>query len=226
MLKTRICITDDCEIFCLGVRTILEETNKFEIIETNSSNDLFNLLKGNSNLPNIILLDVKLKKFGSLDGIEIAKIVKKDYPNIKIIILTSFDDKEILKNALEAGVEGFLPKEAISEELIEAINCVLDGQNYLGKNTSFNSINYAFKKNSKKTELLTKTELKIFLLICKGFLSNQIANTLNISVHTVETHKSNIKNKLSIKTDIDYMRIAIEENIDEIMKFYMIQNKS
>lgn len=225
MVKKRICITDDCEIFCLGVRTILEAVNEFEIIETYSSIDLFELLKKNIDLPQLILLDVKLKKFGSLNGIEIATIVKQEHPDIKIIILTSFDDKEVLKNALQAGVDGFLPKETVSSELVEAIHCVLDGQNYLGKNTSFQAINYAFKKNSKKMDLLTKTEYCIFLLICKGLLNNDIADKLNISIHTVETHKSNIKNKLSIKTDIDYLKTAIEENIEEIMKFYKIENK-
>ena len=62
-------------------------------------------------------------------------------------------------------------------------------------------------------------------MICKGMLNNQIAEKSNISVHTVETHKSNIKNKLSIKSDIDYLKIAIEEDIEDIMKFYKIQNK-
>jgi DNA-binding NarL/FixJ family response regulator len=225
MSKKRICITDDCELFSLGVRTILEATNKFEITEACSSSELFLLLKNDKILPDLILLDVKLKKFGSLNGIEIATYLKQNYPDIKIIILTSFDEKDILKNALDAGVEGFLPKESISEELIEAINCVLGGQNYLGKNTSFQAINFAFKKTSKRMDSLTKTESNIFLMICKGLLNNQIADSLNISVHTVETHKSNIKNKLLIKTDIDYLRIAIEENVEEIMKFYMIQNK-
>jgi len=225
MTKNRICITDDCELFSLGVRTILEATGKFEITETCSSNELFTLLKKGKDLPTLILLDVKLKKFGSLNGIEIATLVKQNYPDIKIIILTSFDNQEVLRSALEAGVEGFLPKETVSEELVEAINCVLDGQNYMGKNTSFQAINYAFKKKARRLDLLTKTENIVFLLICKGFLNNQIADNLNISIHTVETHKSNIKNKLLIKTDIDYLKVAIEENVEEIMKFYMIQNK-
>jgi len=224
MLKKRICITDDCEIFCLGVRTTLDSTKKFEVVETHSSCELFELLDKKTNLPDLILLDVKLKKFGSLNGIETAAIVKQNYPEIKIIILTSFDDKEVLKNALDAGADGFLTKESVSEELIEAIDFVLDGQNYLGKNTSFQAINFAFKKRSKKMDLLTKTEYGIYILVTKGLLNNAIADKLNISVHTVETHKSNIKSKLLIKTDIDYLRIAIEENVDEIMKYYKIQN--
>ncbi|MGE0077600.1 MAG: response regulator [Bacteroidales bacterium] len=225
MLPIPICITDDCEIFCLGVRTILDTTKKFELAETHSSNELFALLNSGKNLPQILLLDVKLKKLGSLNGIEIAFVVKQNYPSIKIIILTSFDESDILKKALEAGVDGFLPKESVSEELLDAINCVLDGQNYLGRNTSFHAINSAFNKKSQKTDLLTKTEINVFLMICKGFINQQIANSLNVSIHTIETHRSNIKNKLGIKTDIDYLKIAIEENIEEVMKFYMIKSK-
>lgn len=225
MPKKLIYIIDDCEIFCLGARTILEKTKRFEIIEGNSSCELFSLLEKSEVLPELILLDVKLKKFGSLDGIETASLLKKKYPEIKILILTSFDEKEILKNALIAGVEGFLPKEAVSGELVVAIDCVLNGQNYLGKNTSFDAINFAIKKSSNKVDLLSKTEYNIFIMICKGMHNNQIAEISNISVHTVETHKTNIKNKLSLKSDIDYLKIAIEEGIEDIMKFYKIQYK-
>jgi len=224
MLQTRICITDDSEIFCLGVRTILEATKKFEIVENNSSGELLEYLKNCPELPHILLLDVKFKKMGSLNGLEIAAIVKQNYPEINIIILTSFDESDILKKALEVGVNGFLTKESVSDELLDAIDCVLNGQNYLGKNTSFQVINGVFKKSSKKTNLLTKTEYNVFLMICKGLSNKQIADSSNISIHTVETHRSNIKNKLLIKTDIDYLKIAIEENIEEIMKFYMIKS--
>jgi DNA-binding NarL/FixJ family response regulator len=224
-LKKHICITDDCKIFSLGVRSILENTDKFDISEAASSSELFALLKDFKNLPDLILLDFKLKKFGSLNGIEITKIVKQNYPEIKIIILTSFDEKEILRSALEAGVDGFMPKESVSEELIEAIDCVLCGQNYMGKSTSFQAINYAFQKRERRLDLLTKTENILFIMICKGLLNSEIADNLKISVHTVETHRCNIKNKLSIKTDIDYLKIAIEENVEEILKFYMIQTK-
>lgn len=223
MSRKFICITDDCEIFCLGVKSIIESTKKYDFTETHSSGELFNFLNETNRLPDIILLDVKLKKFGSLNGLEIASIVKHEYPTIKIIILTSFDENDVLKKALEVGVDGFLPKETITEELLDAIGCVLDGQNYLGKNTSFQAINNVLKKKASRTGLLTKTEMNLFLLICKGHTNQQIAEKLNVSIHTVETHRSNIKNKLSIKTDVDYIKIAIEDNIEEVMEFYEIK---
>lgn len=223
MEKIRICITDDSQMFCYGIRSILEVKNRFEISEASSSNELFALLKSSPVLPELILLDVKLKKSGSLNGIQITHELKKTYPDLKIIILTSYDENEVLKEAMDAGADGFLPKEAVAEELIEAIDSVLNGQNYLGKTIPFHAISYAFKKQTKKLDLLTKTEKNVFFMICRGMLNSEIADNLHISIHTVETHRSNIKNKLQIKSDIDYLKIAIEENVEEIMMLYKIR---
>jgi len=221
----KICIVDDSEMFRHGVRSILENKSKFEIIEASSGAELLSIMQRKDGEPILILLDVKLKKSDSMSGIDIAKIIKNKYPASKIIILTTYDEKDILKSALEAGVEGFLPKDSLVEELISAINCVCDNQNYLGKTIPFHAISYAFSKQSNKIDILTKTEQLIFLMICKGYKNNQIAEKLFISIHTVETHKSNIKSKLSIKNDIDFIRIAIEENISEIMNHYEIQKQ-
>ncbi len=223
MERIKICITDDSQMFCYGIKSILEVKDRFEISEASSSIELFNLLENALELPQLILLDVKLKKAGSLNGIQITNEVKKTYPSIKIIILTSYDESEVLKEAVDAGADGFLPKEAVAEELIEAIDSVLNGQNYMGKTIPFHAISYAFKKQTKKLDQLTKTEKSVFLMICRGLLNSEIAETLHISVHTVETHRSNIKNKLLIKSDIDYLKIAIEENVEDIMKLYKIR---
>ncbi len=223
MSKIKICITDDSEMFCLGVKSILEVTNKYEVDITSSSHELFNHLKQNPQHPEIVLLDVKLKKAGSLNGIEIAHELKKNHPAIKIIVLTSYDEKDILKSAMDAGVDGFLPKEAVAVELIEAIECVMNNQNYLGKTIPFQSLGFAFNRQAKKLDALTKTENKVFTMICMGHSNVQIAESLNVSIHTIETHRSNIKNKLSLKNDVDYLRLAIEENVEEIMKYYKIQ---
>ena len=175
--------------------------------------------------PDIILLDVKLKKTSSLSGIEIARLLKSTNPNIKIIILTAFDEKDVLRQALLAGVEGFLPKESISEEIIESIKTVKSGKNYLGKTIPFETIQFAFNKVPKKTDILTKTEKVIFVFICEGHTNREIADILHVSVHTVETHKSNIKNKLEIRSDVDFLAIAIDDEIDEIMEFYKLKKK-
>ncbi|HCT29731.1 MAG TPA: hypothetical protein DIW31_03120 [Bacteroidales bacterium] len=223
MKKTRICITDDSQMFCYGIRSILEVKNRFEISEASSSNELFTLLKSTAVLPQLILLDVRLKKSGSLNGIQITRELKKTYPDLKIIILTSYDESEVLKEAMDSGADGFLPKEAVAEELVEAIDCVLSGQNYLGKTIPFHAISYAFKTQTKKLDQLTKAEKNVFFMICRGMLNSEIADNLHISIHTVETHRSNIKNKLLIKSDIDYLKIAIEENVEEIMQLYKIR---
>ncbi len=226
MEEISVIIVDDSEIFRFGVKNILEDERQLKINfwEASGSNELNSLLE-NGVQPDIILLDVKLKKSSSLSGIEIAKLLKAKMLDIKIIILTAFDEKEVLQQALQAGVEGFLPKESISEEIIESIKTVRSGKNYLGKTISFEAIQYAFNKTQKKTDILTKTEKVVFVFICEGNTNKEIAEKLNVSVHTVETHKSNIKNKLEIKSDVDFLAIAIEDEIEEIMKFYKLKKR-
>ncbi len=226
MEEISLIIVDDSEIFRFGVKNILEDERQFKIKlwEASGSKELNSLLE-NGVFPDIILLDVKLKKSSSLSGIEIAKMLKSKRPDIKIIILTAFDEKDVLQQALQAGVEGFLPKESISEEIIESIKTVISGKNYLGKTIPFEAIQYAFNKVPKKTDILTKTEKVVFVFICQGNTNKEIAEKLNVSVHTVETHKSNIKNKLEIKSDVDFLAIAIEDEIEEIMKFYKLKKR-
>ncbi len=225
MEEIKVIIVDDSEIFRFGVKNILEDNQniKIKLWEASGSSDLLQLLNHQKIEPDIILLDVKLKKASSLSGIEIAKFIKSTNPNTKIIILTAYDEKEILRQALHAGVEGFIPKEAISEEIIESIKTVYSGTNYLGKTIPFETIHNAFNNHVKKYDILTKTEKAIFILICKSHINKEIADKLHISIHTVETHKSNIKNKLNIKSDVDFLAIAIEDEIDEIMKFYKLK---
>lgn len=225
MMEINLIITDDSEIFRYGVKGILEEEKNYKINfwEASGSTELFYLLENRNLDPDIILLDVKLKKHSSLSGIEIAKRIKLSRSDIKIIILTAFDDKDVLRQALQAGVDGFLPKESISEEIIESIKTVLSGTNYLGKTIPFEAIQYAFNNTPKRYDILTKAEKTIFILISEGHTNIEIANKLHISIHTVETHKSNVKNKLGIKCDVDFLAIAIEDEIDEIMKFYNLR---
>jgi DNA-binding NarL/FixJ family response regulator len=225
MIEINLIITDDSEIFRFGVKSILEEERNYKINfwEASGSTELFYLLENKNLNPDIILLDIKLKKYASLSGIEIAKRIKLSRDDIKIIILTAFDDKDVLRQALKAGVDGFLPKESVSEEIIESIKTVLSGTNYLGKTIPFEAIQHAFNITPKRYDILTKTEKTIFILISEGNTNIEIADKLHISIHTVETHKSNVKNKLGIKCDVDFLAIAIEDEIDEIMKFYNLR---
>ena len=227
MKEIKVIIVDDSEIFRFGVKNILEDEQriKIKLLEASGSSELFYLLEHLKREPDIILLDVKLKKTSSLSGIEIARLLKSTNPNIKIIILTAFDEKDVLRQALLAGVEGFLPKESISEEIIESIKTVKSGKNYLGKTIPFETIQFAINKVPKKTDILTKTEKVIFVFICEGHTNREIADILHVSVHTVETHKSNIKNKLEIRSDVDFLAIAIDDEIDEIMEFYKLKKK-
>lgn len=210
-------IVDDSELFRRGIRSILESGIEEQIQEASCSTSLFNILKAGEFIPWLIFLDIRLKKASSLSGIEIARILKTDYPKIKIVIITATEESRILKQAMELGVDGFLPKESVAEEINECIRSISEGNNYLGKTIPFTSIQQAFRNNGRVFDRLTPTEKKIFILLAKSYINKEIANELCVSIHTIETHKSNIKNKLGIKSDVDFLALGIKEDIPEII---------
>jgi len=216
MMK-KFLIVDDSELFRRGIRSILEQDEQAKIQEASCSSGLFNILNEGAFFPELIFLDVRLKKASSLSGIEIAQQLRKDYPQIKIVIITANDEARVLKQAMEAEVDGFLPKESIADEIRECLQSLSEGNNYLGKSIPFTHIQTAFRKTDRMVDLLTPTEKKVFILLAKSYLNKEIADKLCVSTHTIETHKSNIKNKLGIKSDVDFLALAIKDEVPEVL---------
>jgi len=218
-MKRKIIIVDDSEVFRIGLKSILIKHQEATIREASCSTELISIIETEQWIPDLVLIDVRLKRAGSLSGLKLSGYLKEKNPQVRIIIITACDDKNVLKEAIQTGVEGFLPKESIAEEIDECINKVMNGENYLGKTISFKHIQHAFHDKSRMYDLLTPTEKKVFILLAKGLINKTVAEILCVSVHTVETHKSNIRHKMGIKSDVEFLSIAIKEEIPEILEY-------
>lgn len=209
----KITLVDDHSIVRDGIKLILNQDSKYEIVgEAASYSELQNILK--SIIPDLILLDISLP---DKSGIEIADILTKKYPSIKILMLSMYNDDEFIFNSLKAGANGFLPKNTNKKELLTAINTIYEGNDYLSEKVSDVIINGYLKRahkesprKQKNTEKLTKREEEVLKLFSQGNSNQEIADKLFISIRTVESHKNHIMQKLSLNSVVDLVKYAIK----------------
>lgn len=220
MSKIKVLLVDDHQIVRDGIFALLIKEHDIEIVgEASNGDELFDKLKFIK--PDIIILDISLPK---MSGIEIAGILSKDYPQIRIIVFSSYTDEETIFKSIRAGAKGFLPKDSMREDLVEAIKKVHQGFEYLS-NKIPNTIlmdyikkagNQEEKFNNSKLSSLTKREREILKLIADGLSYKEVGNELFISVRTVETHKNNILQKLELKSTIDLVKFAIKNDLIDL----------
>jgi len=217
--KIKIIIVDDHNIVREGLNAILMMEDDIEVIgEASDGEELYRLLKDLK--PNILLLDIFMP---GKSGIEIAEEMSNDYPEIKIIILSSNIDEDSIFKSIQAGINGYLPKNVKKDELLEAIHQVNDDKEFYS-----DAIPTTIFKNFKKfaivgkklmlqhTVSLTDREKEIVRWFAEGLSYKDIAEKLSISIRTVEVHKNNIMEKLKFKTNVDLIKYAIKKGFVEL----------
>lgn len=220
---SKVIIVDDHILFRLGIRAAIEESfaDISIIAECSSAHELLIHLK-NGTKPDLILLDIIIPE---IDGIEIAKIILRDYPDIKILVLTTDTSTEIVSELVDLGVNGYMSKTAAKTDLVDAIKSVLGGKPYYGKDISkiIYEVYIAGSKQEvsaeakfdsiKETTRLTTKDIQIIEMVCRGLTAREIGDKLNISQRTVESHKSHIMEKLCFKNMVDLIKFALKNGI-------------
>jgi DNA-binding NarL/FixJ family response regulator len=211
-VSIRILIADDHHVVRRGLVFFLRTQKGLEIIgEASNGKEAVELAK--SLKPDIILMDLVMPE---MDGIQATKIIKKEQPEIKIMMLTSFSDQDHVIPALEAGASGFQLKDIQPDELVTAIKKIIGGENLLHpKATSHLLANLSNKGNQKRNLLveLTKRELDVLKEIAKGKSNKEIAASLFITEKTVKTHVSNLLAKLELADRTQAALYAVKNQI-------------
>ncbi len=208
---TKICIADDHQIIIDGLIDMLKEEKQLQIIGTATNGQL--LLDTLQQVqPDLILMDIGMP---IMDGITASRAIKKIDPQIKILILTTYADSKTIKEMLKIGVDGYVLKDSGKSNFITAIYTIMKGENYYDTRvTEVMMHSYHPKKSSFKTPTpLTPREKEIICLIADGMNTNEIAETLFLSLLTVETHRKNIYTKLGFNKVASLVRYAIEEGL-------------
>lgn len=205
-----IALLDDHQFVRIGVATTLRNTKHTITISVATADELFNALHQGTPC-DILLLDILLP---GMNGIEVAKRMRSEYPKIKIIVLSVDSREYTLIQLLQIGIDGFVSKRGTQDEVVRAIDYVEKGVPFYGRDIAIliRDISDA-KLNKQNTAALTKRELEIIQACCDGLLGKEIAEKLNISLRAVNSHKTNIFNKLGISSSVELVRFAIEHGI-------------
>ncbi|MCL1851166.1 MAG: response regulator transcription factor [Bacteroidetes bacterium] len=208
----KIIIVDDHRLFRVTMRIALSDCYGLSVVgDADSGEALFALL--NKVSCDIIMLDIAMP---GMNGVEVTSLLRKLYPDIKILIVSYENDIEIVKSLVELGINGFISKQAGDvDEIVHAVMSIMDGYEYFVEDIATIIYQIYVSKNCGATvsHEFTEREKAIIELCSNGLLAKEIANKLNISVSTVQNHKYNIFRKLNINNTVEMVQYALKNKI-------------
>lgn len=219
MNEVRIVLADDHNIVRAGVRALLDNIPEMRVVaETGNGREALDLIRKHK--PDVVLLDIAMPE---LNGLEVTQIVSKEFPAIRIIILSMHKSDEYVLQALRFGAAGYLLKDTAANELELAINAVMKGEKYLAPFVSKSVIENLLtridikdskvKINKLPLERMTPRQREILQLIAEGNSTKEIAFKLNVSIKTVEAHRKQLMDRLHIYDIAGLVRYAMKVGI-------------
>ena len=208
-MHLRLVIADDHPMLVDGLKRVLEEIEGVKVIAcADNGVQLISILR---KMPaDMVLLDLQMPK---LDGIDSLRIIKKDFPKLKIIVFTNFGQAKLIKEIKTLGADGFLLKDSSSTVLKEAVTTVAAGGSWFINPQPEQSNTALFTNEFMKKYQLTGRETEIIGKIAEGFTSKEIASQLFVSEFTINTHRRNICRKLNIYTPVGLLNFAKEHGL-------------
>ena len=207
----KVILADDHQLFLEGVKTVLEEMSNIAIVETvNSGTALLERIHAQD--IDLILLDLNMP---GVDGLKCLQQIKLEKPQIKVLVLTNYDQPQLIEHVKKLKAEGFMVKNSSASELKNAVSSIISGNSFFPdvKASSISEDNSYYFDDFLKKFKLTKREVDIIRLVCNGSSSKQIAAELNISEFTVTTHRKNIQYKINVKNVAGLIAFARQHNL-------------
>lgn len=215
--KITVLICDDHNLVRQGIAALLKEQENIKVIGE-ASNGYEAIKFAQKYKPDVILMDLSMP---TLNGLEATSKIKKEFPDIKILILTQHENDEYVVQMIRAGASGYVLKTSVSDDLINGIKEIIKGQTFFSSSISKMILEDYVKKakgistDTLKTEL-TQREKEVLKLIAEGATNQEAADKLFISVRTVEFHRANIMHKLKISDLAGLVKYAIQKGIIKI----------
>jgi DNA-binding NarL/FixJ family response regulator len=215
----RILVADDHEVARRGIRSLLESHPGWEVCaEAKDGRDAVELAM--STKPDLVLLDIGMP---NLNGLEAARQILATSPNVAILILTMHDSDNVIREVLRAGARGFLLKSDAGRDLVAAVEALESQKTFFTPRVSQMVLDGFLNREKKRSEiedvanpsgdLLTAREREVIQLLAEGRTSKEVAVTLNLSVKTAETHRTNLMRKLGLHSVADLTRYAVRNGI-------------
>jgi DNA-binding NarL/FixJ family response regulator len=212
-MKIKVLLADDHKLFRDGLSTLLNKQPDMKVVgEAKDGTSSVQLARELD--PDFILMDISMS---DLNGIEATRRILSERPRTKVLMLSMHSDRRFVIEALKAGACGYLLKDSAFEELLLAIKTARENQFYLSREiTSIvveDYINLVKSAESSAFAILTNREREVLQLIAEGKATKEIANQLNVSVKTIETHRKQLMDKLNIHSIAELTKYAIREGI-------------
>lgn len=212
--RKKVIIVEDHRLFREGIKSMLSFRDDLKIIDE-AEDGLAGIRAIQREQPDLLLLDISMPL---LNGISVMRDVKSQFPDTKILALTIHESDQYVLQAFEAGADGYCVKDASRDELLFAIDSVLNGKTYVSPGIADNVMEGFLEENRRlktKTtwETVTQREREVLKLIAEGYLNKEIAEFLHISIKTVEKHRANIMNKLNLHKASALTAYALEKGL-------------
>jgi DNA-binding NarL/FixJ family response regulator len=211
----RVAIADDHAILREGVKLLLEADADIDVIGQ-ASNGLEAVRLAAEEKPDVMLMDIQMP---GVDGIEATERVRRQAPTTKVLVLSQIDNEEYLVRVLQAGAMGYVLKQNASEELVAAVHTVHKGHVYMTPYMASRFVQMHFRKEEEKkdrSKQLTPREQEVLKGIAEGLTNQQIADDLNVSIKTVQTHRGNIMEKLNLHDRVELVKYAIRAGLVQL----------
>lgn len=207
-MTIKVLFVDDHEMVRIGISSYLSTQSDIEVVGEGASGKEA-IAKAHELKPDLILMDLLMD---DMDGVEATTQIKKDLPQIKVLMLTSFiEDKEVYR-ALDAGVDSYILKTTSAKDIADAVRKTSRGESVFEPEVLVKMRN-RMKKRAELYEMLTEREMEILLLIAKGYSNQEIASSSHITIKTVKTHVSNILSKLEVQDRTQAVIYAFQHNL-------------
>ena len=212
-MAIRILIVDDHGILRAGLRALLSSEPGFEVVgEAADGVKSVELAKGLQ--PEVVLMDISLPDLGGLDA---TRQILSSFPEMRVLLLTVHEDYSLVREAIKVGAAGYILKRALESELLDAIRAVSRGELYIhpAMTRALLEETSVTQENDLGGVTLTHREYEVLRMIAHGYTNRQIAEQLNLSIRTVESHRSNLMNKLGLHSRVDLVRYATRHQLIE-----------
>jgi len=206
---TRILIADDHDVVRSGVRHIIEDQPGWSVVaEANNGKDA--VAQAIATKPDVAILDYRLPL---IDGIEATRHIRRRVPSVEVLIFSMHDDENVLREALSAGARSYVQKSDTGQHLISAVQALAEHKPYFTDRASQVLLKNFLTEADKVQQILTDREQVVVQLVAEGHSNKEAAAVLNVSIKTVETHRSNVMRKLDLTSSAALVRYAIRHNL-------------
>lgn len=210
-MKLRIFLADDHAVLRDGLKALVNAQADMEVVGE-AENGRAAWVKVKELLPDVVVMDISMPE---LNGVQATEILKRECPQVKVLALTAYKDKAYLDQLLKVGALGYVLKMSAAKELIEALRVVAAGDVYVDQEMSEKIaegyVRDQFLKGATRQRELTSREEQVMRLIAQGYANKEIASQLQISVKTVESHKTNVMEKLELTSRTEIVRYAVRQ---------------